>query len=216
MGSQINIEVVQRHLDSVGHTLASQSVENLLRDLGFSVNAEEQRIVESSLLEERQLEPDTRKKTIDEPLLPSKTFKAVSTDVTATAPVVTPKRAPASGANVSSLAAKLDALETQLNAINALQTNLYQQLDADQQKLPRPAAAASVSVSLGTEAQQLNDWAAGKWPNLQERSRKSSTSVESETSSAQSSSNSSSPQISKRQGGRNIGVKKRDPVARYQ
>ncbi|KAH7624327.1 hypothetical protein Ndes2526B_g00516 [Nannochloris sp. 'desiccata'] len=221
MGSHINIELVQRHLDSVGHTLSSQGVADLLRDLGFSVNAEKQEKVKCILLEKEPSDAKIRKKAIDEPILPSRTCIAVSTAFPGTAPGVAGNRAPASGANVASLAAKLDALETQINTINALQTNIHQKLDTDQQKLPRPATAAAAAVSvlsLGSEAQQLRDWAAGKWPNIQElRSKRSSLSVESERSSAQSSTSSTNPQISKRQGSRNtIAVKKRDPVARYQ
>jgi hypothetical protein len=215
MGSNINIEMVQRHLDSVGHSLSSQGVASLLRNLGFSVNAVEQEKVKCTSPEERLSEVNSRKKTIDEPLLPGRTCKAVSADIIATAPVLARNRAPASGVNMSSsLAAKLDALETQLHAINALQTNLRLKLETDHQKLPRPAASASVSISLGSEAQQLRDWAAGTWPHIQEmRSKKAWLSVDSEVASVQSS---NSPQISKRQGGRNTIVKKRDPVARYQ
>ena len=222
MGSHIDIEVVKRHLDSVGHTMSSHGVAHLLRDLGFSVTAEEEEEEDDvAVLRKSNIGEIISQNISAEAIYPSRTFKTFSATTAPSASTRATKRAPTSSAGIASLTAKLDKLEAQLNSITDLQTNLHHKLDIDQKRLPnRPAGAPSPSI-LGSEAQQLRDWAAGKWPNIQKyrpQTATSPSSLESETSlDYQSSTSSSTSNNSKRPASRNTAVlKKRDPVARYQ
>jgi hypothetical protein len=216
MGSRINIDVVKRHLDSVGHKMSSQGIADLLQNLGFTVSAEEEK-ERYRLPKQKIYERVIAAKPREEPLLPSRTNRGVSTttDSAAATASTARNRAPARGGAIESLAAKLDELETQLNAINNLQTNLHRKLDSDQRRRPRPVPVAPATlVSLGSEAEQLRDWAAGKWPNIQKFRARTSSSEGSETCSSGSSSSSYS---GKQRGvGKATKFKKRDPVARYQ
>jgi hypothetical protein len=224
MGSNINIAVVQRHLHSVGHQMASESVADLLRQLGFSVNVEEENKEAVTNIKTSLIQRFLQK---EEPLLPSRRVLSATTSTTAT----NRDRSNLSGsASIASLAAKLDALEAQLNKINSLQSNLHQKLDIDQERVPKvPQLQKMNAAPTCTEAQQLRDWAAEKWPNIGKlrTQRASTSSVKSWDSNSMSNRNQSNDDEQQQQqqprglqdggGSDNTRVlKKRDPVARYQ
>ena len=81
MGSNINIAVVQRHLHSVGHQMASESVADLLRQLGFSVNVEEENKEAVTNIKTSLIQRFLQK---EEPLLPSRRVLSATTSTTAT------------------------------------------------------------------------------------------------------------------------------------
>ena len=144
--------VVRRHLESAGHNLSSEKVTDLLRDLGFSVRPTPPRA---------QFRPELDRS------------HAQNTHPPRNVPPKTISKGPVGG--ISALAAKLDELERQIQAVTTAQAKLqdtWKTLDENEDSVCSSRRGEIDPFSpewrcqLGNEAKQLKDWSNGTWPSI--------------------------------------------------
>ena len=224
MGSFIDIGAVQSHLVSAGHKMTSQEVAQLLNDLGFTTPKEDPfKHAEPSI--DTQFNPIISQ-PFQLPHMPPPSYY--------THPEELPISSSHSNDGITALASKLDELEEQLNAINNAQervTEYWGEERIEEEEIQATCATCGChcsqpgctpvmhsSVLLGPQAQQLQDWAQVRLPNLanfnglssrnENRIEKPSHGMPSRQSMTRLSPTRKLPQGSKR------GIKS-DPVARY-
>lgn len=160
---QVDIAAVQRHLAAEGHRLSTSAVASLLKDLGFPVESD---VVETNTygvkLTASVQYPERERWVRAETLSPRRER--------------TPAAAGAAQGGVSRLLAKLEELERQLAAVSISQDRLEgawpersdegsgeETMAGDLSWTSKPAPSPHMHL-LGSEAQQLRDWAQGRWP----------------------------------------------------
>lgn len=150
---------VQRHLAAAGHRLSAPAVASLLADLGFAVGSKRVHTRDYDFKIEAEVQ------------YPEKAGRA-------RAEVSLLRRDRAAGAQpaVPRLLAKLEELERQLAAVSVSQDRLdaaWEAGDVTREAAAgggghrwgaKAAAPSPQSRLLGSEAQQLHDWAQGRWP----------------------------------------------------
>lgn len=171
MGSFIDLSAVQSHLVSAGHKMTSQEVAQLLNNLGFLIPKEGTNPPNDVV---SPLKPN-----FIAPTVPS--YESVMYNIPDEVHLPPLPRSPD---GIASLAAKLDDLEEQLNAINDAQTRVTHEWGTERQNEEEeeeeaeqdvfcgacaccpPTSGTCMMGMLGNGAQQLRDWAQGRWPNL--------------------------------------------------